>query len=481
MDINTQIDKQVVEDRRIYNSKLFVDRRPQLDLIAERVDSAYMNKFVPSPLVNFWGVKGIGKTWLLRYLNDKYQYPRREPEATFSLFYSFEDNPLTYQVERIVRTLAPEVFNQVSSTISSDIEADLGLAQDQGDVAAFVDALNALAQQLIPLLLFDNTEHVPPPDWEKIEQELLEPLITSNRVIVVIAGRRQIPRWRRFEVRRRVVEYDRTRITPLEKTDIGKQLELSRYRNIPVDWLYAHTGGNPYLVDVLARHATQWIKDKYVTDFTLIWEQHRSQLVEILKAAEDSQLESVVDEGLRMALYAVIPLRFYRLEAIRDMCSRQGTNEEPDVYYLTLLRRLDQETEVVWWHRDRRAYVTSEVVRQVINRRRLLEDPSNFVFHHENAWKMYWKWVRDYPQASEDFMVEIFFHLGNIYLAKQNFDELHQQALKVLNYAKEKLNPDRLMILQNAFDEQMGDRELLDLLPEALVLELRQKMYEILD
>jgi len=482
MDHNDPINEQIIESRRIYNSKLFVDRKPQLDLVEERVGSAYTNKFIPSPLVNFWGVKGIGKTWLLRYLNDKYQYPRKEPEATFSLFYAFEDNPLSQQVGTVVRTLANEIFTQLSQTIATDVRDDLRLAQDLGDATAFVDALNASAQQLTPLLLLDNTEHIPASAWEKIEQELLEPLITSNRIIVVIAGRRQIPRWRRFEVRRRVVEYDRTRINPLAKTDIGKQLEVSRYRNISVDWLYAHTGGNPYLVDILARQATQWIEEnKDVADHTLIWEQHRSQLVQILKESEDGQLESVVDKELRIALYAVIPLRFYRLEAMRYMCSRQAANEEPDVYYLTLLRRLDQETEVVWWHRDRRAYVTSEVVRLVINRRHLLEEPNDLVLNHRHACAMYWNWIEDYPQASEDFIIELYFHLGNIYLAKQNFDELHQESLKVLSYAEKELNPDRLIILQKAFDEQMGDRELLDLLPEVLVLELRQKIYEILD
>jgi hypothetical protein len=135
----------------------------------------------------------------------------------------------------------------------------------------------------------------------------------------------------------------------------------------------------------------------------------------------------------------------------------------------------------VWWNRDRRAYVTSEVVRQVINRRRLLDNDKDFVCYHMYAYDMYWEWVREYPQASEDFIVEICFHLGNIYLAKQDINGLHEKTLDALNFAKDQLNQDRLMILQIAFSEEKGDRELLDLLPEALVIELRELVGQVSD
>lgn len=476
MSNSAQIDEQTVKNRRLYAPELFVNRDSQVELVAERVNSAYKDKFIASPIVNFWGVKGIGKTWLLHYINDQYHYQRKSPERTFTLFFTFEDDPSAYQVDALTRALATEVSKQLSSKVLTTVKDYLIAAQDQGDAEALVTALNLLATQLIPLILLDNTERVPSSAWEKIEQELLEPLLASNRTIVVIAGRRQIPRWRRFEVRRRVLEYERTRIAPLQKDDVRVQLAKSHYDGIPVDWLYAHTGGNPHLVDVLARYIIDWSSNQDAPEFEPIWKRHRHQLIQILRLAEDSQIEGIHDEELRAALYAVAVLRFYRLEALRFMYAKQEPNrqQEAEVYYLTLLRRLDQETDVVWWNRDRRAYVTSEVVRQVINRRRLLDNDKDFVCYHEYAYEMYWEWVREYPQASEDFIIEICFHLGNIYLAKPDGEELHDKILEALNFAKEQLNRDRLIILQNAFDEQMGDRELRDLLPEPLVIELRQ-------
>jgi hypothetical protein len=58
------------------------------------------------------------------------------------------------------------------------------------------------------LILLDNTEETQQTTWEQLELKLIEPLTTAGQAIVIIAGRRPVPRWRRFEVRRSVVGAD---------------------------------------------------------------------------------------------------------------------------------------------------------------------------------------------------------------------------------------------------------------------------------
>lgn len=472
MPLDTQIDNQMISRPQDYDRTLFVKRKQQLDLVKDRIESAQVHHFVASPIVNFWGAKGIGKTWLLHHLGDEYRYEAQRPDGTFTLLYSFEKDPATFQVEHITRRLAGEVLNQLTPPLFENVQTPLRQAQDNGNVTALAQALNLLAEQLTPLLLFDNTELAPDSAWERIEKDLLEPLVSSNRVVVVIAGQRQVPRWHRFEVRRRVLAPEESRVPPLDKRQVGEQLKKGGYDPIPVKWLYAYTGGSPHLVQVVAHHITQWARAEGITQPDEAWLQsHEADLLPILQLAEEEQLQGI-DETLRIALKAVAPLRFYRLEALRFMLTGQSAPERPEVYYLRLLRQLDQKTHVVWWNHDRRAYVTSEVVRHLMNRRQFLENQNVYVDRHQLACDMYWNWVREYPQASEDFIIEIWFHLAHIYLVKKDPDWLRQEALAALRFASERLKPDRLMVLSNILAP--GDQELLDLLPNSLVAELQK-------
>lgn len=471
------IDSGLITSRRLYQPSLFVNRAEQLRIVDEKVRWAQRDKtrIIPEPIINYWGVAGIGKTWVLNHLTEEYKYrTSRSGYSTFTLLYAF-DKPIS--IENLVRKLASESLIELSPVLAPDAKAFLIQAKDTGSINAFVSALNQLISDFVPIILLDNTERVLPADWEKIEQQLIEPLVSSSRVLIVIAGRRQVPRWRRFEVRRRVLETEKSRIPPLKKDGIAEQLERSEYPRIPVDWLYPYTGGNPQLVDVIAQHVMKWVGDvKNVQIQQALLEKHQADLLQILRFAEDDHLGNVLPD-LKKPLYAVIPLRLYRLEALRFMLTRQtpSVQEQPEVYYLSLLRRLDQDTEVVWWDRGRRAYVTDKTVRQIINRRQLLENSKDFATYHRRAFEMYWQWVEEYPQASEDFILEIWFHLSHIYLAEQNLSYLWSEARKALQFAQ-KLKSDRLIILLKLLEEKDGDRELLDLLPEDLRDELAHKL-----
>ncbi len=128
------------------------------------------------------------------------------------------------------------------------------------------------------------------------------------------------------------------------------------------------------MVDAIGQHLMLWSAGQRM--ITQVWlDRHQSELLQILRISEEQLLEHVPAE-LRSVIYAIAPLRFYRLEALRFMLTEQHVEggERPDGHYLNIVRELDQAAEIAWWHRQSRAYVTSEVVRRLVNRRQLLED-----------------------------------------------------------------------------------------------------------
>lgn len=469
------LDLNLVTKPREYTTSFFIDRKSELDTIRNKIQQAQTEELIVEPVVNFWGVGGIGKTWLLRHLQHTYYLvePAAEPRPTFALYYTFADDVTKVSVPTLAKNLAGQTLRQlsVSPNLSKEDRSALAQVDNTGNIKILVNTLRKLSHDFVPLLLLDNTERIDPDNWIELEQELIEPLVSSNRVLVIIAGRRRAPRWRRFEVRRRVMEPEETRIRPFDKGQVTKQIEQQGYQ-VPAGLLFSYTAGNPLLVDVIAKNVGAWTKGKGADETWL--DQHQSDLLlPILQTYEEHLLENV-PARLRQVLEAVSSLRSYRLEALRFMLTSQKTKVEPrpDGYYLSLLRDLEQQTEVVWWSHDRRAYKTDGMVRQVMNRRLLLQDTAEYVQRHRQALQMYWNWAMDYPEASEDFIIEIWFHLASLYQADQDQSSLQAEAEQALRFAQESLSRDRLLVLQKQLEK--GDPELIELLPEDLQGILKQ-------
>jgi len=265
-------------------------------------------------------------------------------------------------------------------------------------------------------------------------------------------------------------------VRSFDKQAVFNQLAQQNYQ-IPVDLLFPYTAGNPHLANALAEHIDSWSKAGSERIDRAWIERHQGPLSQIMRAGEQQMLESV-PEALLPILDAISPLRFYRLEALRSMLVAQGLEspDRPDGYYLNILRGLDQKTEIVWWDRKRRAYVTSIVIRQLIGRRQLIEDPSAYISRQQRAIEMYWALVREYPKASEDFIGEIWFHLGSLQMATHDIQGLRKKVFEALAFARDNLNRDRLLVVQQIFDERDPDRELLDLLPDNLRRELVKEL-----
>jgi hypothetical protein len=431
-----------------YQTRLYVER-PERTLIEEQIVTKEGSR--PSqPIINFWGIDGIGKTWLLHHLAEEYQARRKK--GTFTCYYEFSDSfswsLLLQSLVAAVQAQFPEAsFPQGTATLEEDEEARA--------IAEFIKGILDLARnrQLFALFLFDNTEKLAEAEWKRLEAGLIEPLAASGQAIFALAGRRPVPKWYRFEARRRVMEAEKTEVTPFTETQVRIQVEKGNYA-LPAELLIANAAGNPLLVDALARQVAE--KDK-----------PERRIARILEAYEEQLLQEIPEE-LRSVLYLLSAMRFYRVEALRFLAeSRPKQALLIEGNYLRLLRRLENETEVVRWSGERRAWVTDGVVRRLINRRQFLANQRQFKKQHKQAQALYWKWAEAYPTTSEDFILEIWFHLANIYQADGNAERLQAGVYEALQFALKHMSgsEDRLVVLHRQFQH---DQELQELLPAEL-------------
>ena len=470
----------LVENSRPYDKSSFVDRLRELEIVQGKVKQIQDEEGILDPLVNFWGVSKLGKTWLLRFLYDRYHYSANSSfsnKPTFALFASLTEITAPFLTSLVIN-LAADTLAQLSTTISTELRQHLSSAQQTGDVDELVHVLQKVSTKFVPIILLDDAEAVSQERWLELEQHLLEPLLLSGRVLFVVAGRRPRPQWHRFEVRRRVMETKETHLGIFPKSSVEKLLR-NRHYNIPLDLFFPYTAGSPHLVDVLGQLLIHQRRHKKLAD--QIWLQQQNELLRPVLVAYQQYLLKEVPADLHNFLQAVAPLRSYRLEALRFMIEEPNGAVASDGHYMRKLRELDQKTTIVWWSREHKAYITDDIVRRVVNYKQLLVDRAAYERQHQRAIDMYWRWARKYSETSEDFLIEIWFHAACLYQFHHDSHKLQEEIENTLGFAREFLQLDRFIILKQQIDnkQRQFDYELCDLLPESTYRYLTKELEHI--
>lgn len=480
-----------------YASELFVNRVREERFIKDKVDDIVNNDSTRVPIINFWGAGGIGKTWILERVSEQYSRSHQSPPPqgaapTLTIRYTFqkdsqshkESEPQSTSPKAIARTLVDQLLAALGGSATDKEQKLLKKAHDQGDLLLLAKALNLLKDRFLPIVMLDNAEVVPTAEWQQIlEITFIQPLSESGKIIVLIAGRRRIPRWRRFDVRRRTEDSSRTQVRAFDKDEVQQHIKQRHY---PIDpeLLYRYTAGNPSLIDAIGKLA-QKSMEQVITDDAW-FKDNQEPIGKILENYEERLLANV-PYRLKPYLQMVAALRFYRLEALLYMKSKRERGiQQPVGHYLNVLNQLDRQTEVVWWQRGHKAFVTDDMVRRVMNIRLLLTDEECFKEQHTQALTMYAEWIGENPESSEDFIIEMWYHQASLYLIHQDEALLRHSVQKYLDLACRKFNLDGLLVIcryLHADDHAAGgddeqEIELVNLLPNDLYNDMIEQILE---
>jgi hypothetical protein len=443
----------------------------ELEQIAKRIDFGRAGKGIEQPLINFWGVPGIGKSWFLRHLQHVYRF---QPKAltsgqrpTFTALFDFRGLSRDISpIPRVAKEMAEQVRTQLGSAMSDDISADLekvlrwsvnARRADRG-IDLFTNMINLLSQTFVPILLFDSSELVGEEVRDDLEERIIEPVIWNDRVIIVVAGRRQIPRWKRFEVRRRAADPSNAEIKPFEKTEVRAQLGKWGFTALADD-VYAYSYGHPQTTELLGQILKR-ISEKTAVDSKFLI-RSKQEFTDFLGQVEDHILEEM-PPVLRVTLELIGVLRYFRIDPLRKfMVEFRGEEyqKKPDSFYLNNVIGAMEETNLVWWSRPHRAYVVSSVVRRIINRRLDLFDHDYYVRLHGKALAMYLEWIQEFPRNASEFLVEAVFHLAMLY--KDSDQAKFREGIQARLSDAEKLSSEEANTL---YEQLASDRELEDTL-----------------
>jgi len=460
-----------IPPKRLYQHQEFVGRRKELGEVARRVAQGKQGKCsIDFPVINFWGIEGSGKSWLVRHLARLYRGPGRlrqgEQKRTFTAVLDFaglarfEWTPSS--VAALLQPAIAEIAGQVGDTaqeaasrLQARVEAAIaGQETAEALSRSFVDWIIGLTDQFVPIILLDSIERATPEALEPVELHLIEPLVSTDRIILITAGRRKVARWRRFAVRRRQDKpIALEAFTPL---DTASQIQKQGF-DLPGELVYDYSFGLAYASQVLAAAIRELTNGHKVDRRFLQENEHR--LGPWLAALDEHLLQTVPPE-LRETLHVLCVLRAIREGALPYLLpSRKGE-------YRDLLDELET-TRLVWWDPDRGVYLMAPSLRRLLNLYLQLQEPADFARYHRQAAEYYSQAIQAKPYDCGLFLVEALYHMAYGYA-----DQLSRIAELLA------LDPDNFTVggADLLLEQLTQDDELLKALPDPWRDEVIQKV-----
>ena len=405
--------------RESYQPGHFVGRGKELDIIKEKVRSGLDGAPIPKSVIHIWGPPGIGKSWLLQHLAHEYNSgpqdqigPSPKKCGTLAAQVDFRDLELSQKNPLSIAQVVAGIFDQLqrpdpNGSLPEETKAfqakyeqfkqsPNGAGEIPGLLECFLEYVKWLTECYVPLLLFDGVEKLPSDDFFWLEREIIAPLARTDRVLFVIASRKELPRWKEFSVRQRLEVWE------LQGFDLQTtQEQLTRYA-LPEEAareIYPYTFGYPYANQILG---AAWQEGKPSAEKIPIF----------LSQIEKELLENAVLERERDILRALSTLRRFNVESARRFL-KQAVDPEfgalSDGYYLRLFEMLEQ-AGLVFWNSEQRGYVCSREVRGILQSRLRLAEPERYQELHQHALEMYQQWIEHYQGQEERFFPEMLYH-----------------------------------------------------------------------
>jgi hypothetical protein len=453
----------------------FTNRDWELEAVAYRLEILHTGGGVFQCVANFYGIPGIGKTTLLaeilhRAQTGKWNARRLAPTLSALTNLAGEQaflNPhqggpevLAHQMHQLEEQTkkqdveffkALKAFRALRIPDPYDEEAWYAFRQKAKRVADTFSlyVYRYAKQQKQPvMLLFDNSAELPVEAFDWLEYEVFSPLVQTDRILLVMAGRSPV-RWKRFEVRRRVLL---CKLNPPENSEqLVKQQAPSWSRLAPniIKLTFGYPWGNQTVVKTLE----QLGKPQAIgpADF----ERYRPDLLQHLVAeVVENRLLTDVAPDLRLAFHVIAPLRQFDVTTLRavlpefapDQFEGRGGN-----YFLLMLNRL-VDTALVEWSAERKAYVLDDTLRRILALDLETRDADLSLHIHQRAAELYRRWLEEVPESRSTYLVEWLYHRAQaLRLREKDQPEIASKVLQDLRavldhfYRQAAVENDRLL------------------------------------
>lgn len=478
---------------------LFADRYDELRLIKRRIEAAQIGE-IEHPLVEFYGVIGLGKSWLLSYLAHEYRFPngRELPKPTLSVKVDFRDLPTPPYRYPLLQSITTQIIKQLEKAEPA-LSLPLSL-QEGAPPPADIDAaakectglILGLLDRYIPVLAFDTTERAEEELLDWLEGQIVYPILRTNRAIFLFAGRRW-HRWKIFEVRRRVepIElppFNRTKeasVEQLAKLDVEKAESLARA-------MYDYAFGHPLASKAIFKELLRLVNDPELIDECVLEENLDTIKEIILHEVIEKQFFGELGEHdyLKPLLWGICILRKFNPTPLRHFTVHfidAEYEQKPGGFYLDAIRHM-QDTTLVQWSSAAGGYILGPVVRKIMAKNLYMQEPAKFRQWHQEAVALYDGWIEQYPRNAVGFLIERTFHRAWALRADGKTepeigDTLFLEFGRILKTVEK--HPDvqwDLPDMASALNEELDkDEELKETIPERAYGELMNQAQQFLE
>jgi hypothetical protein len=350
--------------------EIFVNRDEELALISDAVSTLQRQQLLRTPIIEFHGVQGIGKTMLLRHIEQ-----------------------------------------QCNERKVSCVWADL--AQKDAAITSFVTDARAMLDTHRPVvMILDSLDATTPAIMQDIETGLRE-LIENSFLFVVLASRYE----QRFISTRSIARKLVTRsLQPIGRADCGKYLNEVKpvikphVREIIFEW----TGGYPLAMNVM----TDAIVEKQL-DPTL--EQDQKPLIAIMSDRIINQklfsAVSAPDLMRYQTLFSVLSVpRRFNLALMQDLVEAYASpySLASSIAYISLPSNIGKAVSALSWDLSRSGYCIEAPVRKLFLLKLKIEQPQLYQEIHHFLAEKNKSFVQEVSGTDRvHYLREFFYHLAH--------------------------------------------------------------------
>ncbi len=414
----------------------FANRADQIEILARRIEILQTGGGVFQSVLNFYGIHGVGKSALLTEFDRRArlgQWPRYGiPPVQSALvdLASVAEQHESYQAGPEALAIQMAQLESQTKVVSQDFNRALAdfrnqqVTDDQDEEAwyrarqaakrvadSFVLYVSEQGKRKPSLLLFDNSDRLPPDAFDWLEFEIFSHLVQRARVLLVLAGCSPV-RWKRFEVRRRV--YLGKLNPPEERVQLVTQQapSWSKVADNIIQLTFGLPTANETVVEALDEIAEPQIVDAGTFD------QYRPQLMQrLITDLVENRLWRNVDQKLWPVFRLVAPLRQFDVTTLRNVLPKL----EPEQFaglsgnqYLLMLNQLI-DTSLVEWSTERKAYILDDTLRHILALDMETRALPQAIEIHRIAAALYDEWLAEAAESRSSYLVEWLYHCAKGY------------------------------------------------------------------
>jgi len=453
-------------DRLDFELGLFRGRTQEREWLAQKLKQIHQG-IITRPLVEIVGPLALGKSWLLEFFAHTYSarpQATTAPTETFSTYINFQELKnwqdsefdWTHQLLRLlIGALNDQGFTHSfrhAQVHETHPQFPLDPYERAETVRELTRWIEQLAQAQIPILLFDSLQVVPPALFQWLEEELVEPLVRSRRVIIVVAGR--YPRvWREPETSQR---RDLWLLGELEQKVWGAQPADQAGKQVVPPWIHErYAYGYPGMaLGLYRRFHAQGPKALEQIQAAAPNSSEEQALVgpSIQQAIDDVALEGIEPE-LRELIANVATQRLFNPELLQEFSRIFGGEDERSKtfpYFRQKVRELI-DVNIAKFSIPLNDYVIHPPMRRVVAECvRVTQGPENYRVRHEFARNYYLDRLKQAPSMTAEWCIpEILYHTAEI----AELEKQSSGAARVLAQFEELLQDRELDLHAAALDK----------------------------